>query len=320
MKFDDLNLLQQLTIVSQMLSKPNPKEIRDKHLFVDDGTGYAFDVSYLLYGNYTDLNISNHEYEVGISINQTHDDDEPYEGVRLSFGMNNSKPSDAYIDRFGIFTNIVIKGDLEKSLVRILGMIKELSKLSYVNEEAVKIINKVIELIPAARSLPEELFDRVYVDPYGAYLVDVIADVLHDGNENFDFEYRKENVLIEPYMRYSFLVSDITPTNNIRKSNDRQLCFGYGSSIDNIIDVRIFENCGDSVGKKLFSIKVTSDMTAEQVLDQLEQKTLAAVVDMDKYEPVLKLAKTYFKFVNEKRVKINQELSRPQQQNKEELC
>lgn len=303
MKFQDLKLIQQLMILSNMIDKPDVTERLAENIYRVPDSDYVIDAIEVYTASSVHVSVLPDDNDGYYGVNFTSDlrRQSDTDKVNLEFVLGQVDDESKQIDKFGLLAGMTVKGDLTTALEKLIAITETLVNIGFVENNPNEVLKRLLSLIPIAESLPSELFERVYIDPIGSNVVNVIRESIVVALKKDNVDYVKDGISISNYFFGHILeyTSPVTDGDNKRLG----ITFGYGAlGLNNVINVRVSDFNSDVYNPSyLTSIKVTSLQSTESVLETLKKDVYASINKHESKEILIPLADIYFKILDEAR-------------------
>lgn len=314
MKFEDLKLIQQVNILGNMINTPD-KDARYNNVFypVPD-TAYIIDVKQVhvsrsveICFNGNDMYMDDNYHGISISSWGSPDGDDDSDSIHIEFNMAGPDDKDGVLDRYGLLAGLLIKNNLLEGLKKISTIIASLTKLNFVAGKPGELIDRMIELIPIAQSFPSELFEQVYIDPIGHWVVDTISAEWQNAYKEHGFIKERGNTVIEDIYN-GFVITDITEVNNGADpftTRDVNIRFVLGTPSENQIYVRLYDSVLNESGvTTLCDIDVTREMDIGSLLDEIKKQTYASTDSISNKDTLTNMLDEFFTIMDKARTPI----------------
>ena len=239
MKFEDLKLIQQITILSNMMETPDTSKTKEENIHRIPDTNYVIDVMDVYTSTSAYIPVSSGEDgDIDVDFSSVYPSDEGEDSVSLDFVMVRNHEENSSIDKFGLLAGLILSGDLVTGLKKIISILGTLSKLGFVKGNPSEVLKRMLELIPIAKTLPTEIFERVYIDPIGAKVVRVIHESVNTVILKSGPDYLKDEISINDYYYGHIIEHENRNTDN--DSQNLRLTVGYGAfGLNNVISFRV---------------------------------------------------------------------------------
>ena len=305
MKFEDLKLIQQIAILSNMIETPNTTRKPENEIYRVPDTDFVIDIMdvYTTTDVYMPLE-SNEDDGFDVNFTAFYNPEEEEERVTLEFVIGQDYASESPIDKFGLLAGMSLRGELGPALKKIIEVVGTLTNLGFVKNNPTGILTRMLELIPVAKSLPSELFESVYIDPIGTNTVKVIHESMNAALITYEKEYLKQGIII-PDFAYGHRVLHGDPVVN-DTARELDLTVNYGIiGLNNIIVFEVSGYDGEGfVRNTLASKKVTSLDSPESILDGLKKDVYDALDKNENKTYLLPLVDAYFDIMDKARTDI----------------
>lgn len=302
MKFEDLRLIQQISILGDMLLDENERDPNKPHYAVP-GTSYK--LSRKMEGT-TEQYIIPIDLEPGKNkiIQFTGSLTTPEDHLTVTISMDDGS-QDKELDKFALLSGVTIRGDLKESLENIAAMMVSFQEIGFVISDNAQIFTKLISLIDIAKAFPEELFNSIYVDPVGVQTISLLNDIIGEEMRKkeqtekliYEVRYRGSNIIYKPTAVYTILDETLGLTlvahYGLIKPNRLVLSVGdYRTDIDDLSTTA------------LGTVKFDSSKDAIQFLESLKEQAYEKVKGIDDEEIYTTLLDAYFDVVEASREEI----------------
>ena len=306
MRFKDLKLIQQVAILSNMIDKPDVSKRLEKNIYHIPDTDYIVDAveAYTATDIYVPMSPDTLYPTTGVNFSVPMYDGNYEDKLQLEFVLGHGDDVDSPIDKFGLLAGMEVKGELATGLQKVIDITKTLFKLGFVKNNPSEILKRLLSLIPIAESLPTELFERIYIDPIGAKMVSDIHESINVVLRQEVLESKANGVLVCPYY-FGHILDSVREDTDDGESR-LTVTFGYGVlGLGNVITVRV-NDFKDDVFKPeyLASIKATSTVSVESVLESLKRDVYYSINKHVRKEELIPLVDEYFKLLEQARPDI----------------
>lgn len=181
MTFDDLQAIQQVAILRDIMLSPeeglNVDNV-DRELYTVPETEYVIDTCFS--NTIPDVWVSLKEKTGRLAFENEYKSDK--DSIKLNVyqrSKENFAPEES-VDKFNLTGDISISKPLEWSLGKVITMLNSFDTLLGHSNDSQEILAEMIRLMPTARALPEELFDKMYIDPEMVMSIKIFTNFLRE--------------------------------------------------------------------------------------------------------------------------------------------